>query len=315
VELDPNFAEAWRSLAAMHNNIDQIEEAMVASQKAYDLRGRVSELERLQIESTYYIVRGDTRRVIEILQVTVQAFPRSYNSWNNLANNSVRAGLDDQAVRAYRHALELGPEAQVPSTELIKLLIGMNRVQEARQACVEAANQRMEPSICRLAALSSAARAGDTAEVKRQLDRIATLPEKERLAEQKSFAAFQGGIREAREESQKYNQWLQCGLDVPLDSDLLTAEAMAGRCDLVESDLAGAKPPRNDLHLPRVAFSAAACRDSKRAQTSTAELLKISPNDTFKSDVFAPCVQARAAGSGAPLTGAVAAYDVTRKDT
>jgi hypothetical protein len=102
---------------------------------------------------------------------------------------------------------------------------------------------------------------------------------------------------------------------VPFDPRTLTAEATAGRCDLVESDLAGGKPPRNEFALSWAAFAAAACRDTKRTQAFTADFLTVSPNDTFKSDVFAPCVQALAAGSSDPLPGAAVTYEVTRKDT
>jgi tetratricopeptide (TPR) repeat protein len=316
VELDPNFAEAWRALGATQGAQDYYEEALVTSQKAYDLRGRVSELERLQIESSYYMVRRDWRRSIEILDVAVQAYPRSPINWNNLAYNSARAGMDEKALRAYRQLLELDPGQASPTTGLIRLLIGMNRMKEASQACAEAASQRIEPPNCRSAALSSAVLAGDTAEVKRQLDWIAAQPERRRLADQKSLAIFQGRIREAREESRQYFvKCLPCGIDVQFDAVLLTAEAMAGRCDLVEGDLARHKPDRDEDDLPRAAFSAAACRDAKRAEAYTAELLKISPNDPFKSDVFAPCVQALAAGSDTALPSAVMAYDVTRKDT
>jgi serine/threonine protein kinase/tetratricopeptide (TPR) repeat protein len=316
VELDPNFAEAWRALGVTQWAVDYFEDGLVSSQKAYDLRGRASELERLQIESTYYIARGDRRRAIEILEVAVQAYPKSPINWANLAYTYKRAGLDEKAVRAYRQVIEINPEATSPPNELIDLLFGMNRVQEASQACQQAVNQHREPPICRSAPLSSAVRAGDTAEVKRQLDRIAALSEKARLGEQKNFAAFQGRIREARIMSRQYDKCLPCGLDAPtIDSGILMAEATAGRCDLVESDLAQGKPDRDEIDLPRAAFAAAACRDPKRMQAFLAEFLKISPNDTFKNDVFAPCVQALAVGSVDPLPSAVVAYDVVRKDT
>jgi len=316
VEIDPNFAEAWRALAMAHINVDHFDEAGPAAQKAYDLRGRVSELERLQIEATYYMVQGDRRRVIEILQTAVQAYPRSLISWNNLALNYKRAGMDEKAVSAYRQSIELTPDSAAGYSEIIDLLVGMNRLQEAQQYCGQAANRRVEPPTCRSVLLFSAVRAGDSAEVKRQLDRIAALPEAAaRLADQKKFAAFQGRIREARELARQYGACLPCGLDVPFETATLAAEAIAGRCDLVESDLAHGRPTRNEVALSLAAFAAAACRDTKSTRTFTAELIKVSPNDAFKHDVFAQCVQALAKGSGDPLPAAVMAYDVTRKDT
>jgi tetratricopeptide (TPR) repeat protein len=315
VQLDPNFAEGWRALGSTEWGVDYFEDALADSQKAYDLRERVSELERLQIESSYYAIRGNRRRDIEILEVTVQAYPRSSINWNNLAYSCKRDGQDEKAVRAFRRCLEVDPDRAAPTAELIDLLFGMNRVKEASEACVYAANHHMDPSVCRLAPLSSAFRAGDAAAVKRQVDLIAALPRGPRLREQKTFAAFQGRIGEAREIWRPLAKCYQCASDAPFDSETLLAEAAAGRCDLVERDLAGGKPDRDEIDLPRAAFAAAACQDPKRTQAFTAEFLKISPNDTFKHDVFAPCVQALAARSGDPLPPAAVAYDVTRRDT
>jgi tetratricopeptide (TPR) repeat protein len=316
VELDPDFAEAWRSLGMSQSNIDRIEDALESSQKAYDLRGRVSELERLQIESSYYMVRGDKRRVIEILDVAVQAYPRSYISWNNLAYNSKRYGLDERAIGAYRHAIELAPDSAGAHRELIDLLFAMNRNGEANQYCAQAASRQIEVGICRTLPFFLAVRAGDTAKVNRELDRIAALPDAQRFGQQKGFAAFQGRISEARELSRRWGKCIPCGgLEVPFDDTILMAEAVAGRCDLVESDLARGKPGRNEFSLARAVFATAACQDTKHTQAFMADLLKVSPNDTFKSDVYAPCLQSLAAGSHDPLQGAAATYEVARKDT
>jgi tetratricopeptide (TPR) repeat protein/tRNA A-37 threonylcarbamoyl transferase component Bud32 len=311
VELDPDFAEAWRGLGVSASAIDRIDDALAASQKAYDLRGRVSELERLQIESSYYLVRGDRRREAEILDVAVQAYPRAYINWNNLAYDSKRLGQDEKSLSAYRHVLELTPDWSGARRELIDLLFIMNRPQEAEQACAEAASLHMEPGICRTTRLFSAVRSGDAAELQRQLDAIAAAPEGERLARQKTFAMFQGRFRDARELSRQM-KCLECGQG--FDTVLAVGEALAGRCDVVKEGFARGNLNHDEFGLSREAYAAAACRDTARTKEFVAELLKVSPNDTFKSDVYAPCLQSLAAGSRDPLTGEAAAYEVMRKD-
>jgi eukaryotic-like serine/threonine-protein kinase len=54
VELDPNFAIAYRALGAMYHNLNQPVRMAENVRKAYELRERVSERERFYIESTYY---------------------------------------------------------------------------------------------------------------------------------------------------------------------------------------------------------------------------------------------------------------------
>jgi tetratricopeptide (TPR) repeat protein len=316
VELDPDFAEAWRAMASAQGNVDDYEEARKASQKAYDLRGRVSELERLLIEAGYYTVRRDFRRTIEVLEIAVHAYPRSWVSWNNLANAYKSNGQDERSLQAFREMLALSPGGPVYAN-LVGLLLGMNRIEEANRTCVEAANRNMEPRSCRSIRLFLAARDGNEAEVKNQLALIEKISDAQpRLGFQKSFAAFQGRIREARELSRKYSD--ACRACDPysqeLDTGMLAAEAVAGRCDLVKSDFAArGKPQRHEVLMGEAAFAAAHCRDTNRTQAFTAELAKITNlTDDFKNNVYLPCLHALATGSGATLPSAVAAYAVSR---
>src|SRR6185503_14341604 len=54
IELDPNFAIAYARLALAYNNTRQFELSREASQKAYELRDRVSERERFFVTWSYY---------------------------------------------------------------------------------------------------------------------------------------------------------------------------------------------------------------------------------------------------------------------
>src|SRR5688572_17348831 len=61
IELDPNFAMAYARIAVFHGNRDEMEEAQPYAQKAFDLRDRVSERERLYISEKYFKDRKSTR--------------------------------------------------------------------------------------------------------------------------------------------------------------------------------------------------------------------------------------------------------------
>src|SRR5258708_24200989 len=54
VELDPDFAQAYDKLAGSYSNTGQQELAIEAFQKAFDLRERSSEYEKLRIAADYY---------------------------------------------------------------------------------------------------------------------------------------------------------------------------------------------------------------------------------------------------------------------
>ncbi|HLV95033.1 MAG TPA: serine/threonine-protein kinase, partial [Candidatus Acidoferrales bacterium] len=54
IELDPNFAMAYRGLAVEYSNLGQYELSLAYMKKAFDLKDRASERERLAITSDYY---------------------------------------------------------------------------------------------------------------------------------------------------------------------------------------------------------------------------------------------------------------------
>ena len=54
VELDPNFAMAYRTMAVVYGNLGESARAAENARKAYPLRENVSERERFSIEASYY---------------------------------------------------------------------------------------------------------------------------------------------------------------------------------------------------------------------------------------------------------------------
>ena len=59
IEIDPEFALAYRSLGMAHNNLGDIEERKKYFQKAFELSDRVSDKERYWIQADYYITIED----------------------------------------------------------------------------------------------------------------------------------------------------------------------------------------------------------------------------------------------------------------
>ena len=77
IRLDPNFAMAYEALARNYFNIGEAGLAAENAKKAYDLRERVSELEKLHIEGHYYYyVTGDLEKARQTYEVWAQTYPR-----------------------------------------------------------------------------------------------------------------------------------------------------------------------------------------------------------------------------------------------
>jgi len=78
--------------------------------KAYELRDRVSERERLFIESAFHrIVTGDLLKDIQVEELRVQANPREYIALVNLSLVYMNLGQYDKALETSRQAYKLNP--------------------------------------------------------------------------------------------------------------------------------------------------------------------------------------------------------------
>ncbi len=77
VELDPNFAVAYAGMAVSYSNLDEVGRAAENARKAYALREKVSERERLRIETSYYMfATGELEKAARVYERWQQTYPR-----------------------------------------------------------------------------------------------------------------------------------------------------------------------------------------------------------------------------------------------
>ena len=80
VELDPNFAMAYARLGAVYGNLGQTELSEQNRQKAFELRDRASEREKLYIMSHYYGDSGELDKGITALELYQQDVSARFHS-------------------------------------------------------------------------------------------------------------------------------------------------------------------------------------------------------------------------------------------
>jgi serine/threonine protein kinase/Flp pilus assembly protein TadD len=120
VELDPNFARAYASLGASYMLLEQPSLAIPNYKKAFDLRSRVSERERLYIEGMYYLnVTGELEKAVQVLREHVQA-PNDANAHGWLGEMLNQLGQWDKSAVECRESLRLNPD----EGDIASLLIG-----------------------------------------------------------------------------------------------------------------------------------------------------------------------------------------------
>jgi serine/threonine protein kinase/tetratricopeptide (TPR) repeat protein len=135
VEIDPEFAMAYRSMAMSYSNSGHPVEARKYMNKAMELSTRLPENERLFIETNVLYLDEDYAREIELLERLAKTYPGS----SNIAHASLvvaygSAGNLDKAIehgefviQSWRNALNVG--------DLAQYYMGKGLYQKAEDVC------------------------------------------------------------------------------------------------------------------------------------------------------------------------------------
>jgi tetratricopeptide (TPR) repeat protein len=138
VELDPNFAYVYARMGTIYSNAGELEPAIEATRKAYDLRDRVSEREKFYISGHYYqTVTGELEKEIESLQLYARTYPNDSVPSNNLSVTYQQVGDFEKAAEAARESLRIDPNSSNGYFNLAYAYAASGRPDEAQQTMDE----------------------------------------------------------------------------------------------------------------------------------------------------------------------------------
>src|SRR5208283_3230473 len=110
VDLDPNLAMAYALMSSVYWDLNEVGRAAENARKAYDLREKVSERERLWIEGNYYLTAtrelGKAAQAYELWQ---QTYPRDPTPYRGLGLTAIALGNLEKALEEFREAMRLEP--------------------------------------------------------------------------------------------------------------------------------------------------------------------------------------------------------------
>jgi len=141
LRLDPNFAVAYARLGVAYGNQGAVAKAVEYLKKAYDLRERVTERERMYIESQYALQQYDLPKALESYKLFVATYPRDAAAWNNLASAYQSVGDFENATAGFEKTWEIAKWNNVAANNAAGTLIGTDRVQEGERYLKEAVEQ------------------------------------------------------------------------------------------------------------------------------------------------------------------------------
>jgi eukaryotic-like serine/threonine-protein kinase len=201
-ELDPNFALAYARLGQIYANEGQEDLAAPYRNKAYELRERISERERLYILAHYYgEVTGELDKAMETWEQMRQTYPRD-NTWgSNLSWEYVLRGQLDRALEIAREQLKTDPDENFCYSRMAEIYLLLQRPEEARAVLQEALSRKLDTDSVRFALYHVAQAMEDTPLRKQQEEwvRGKTNVEIDLLGFQADEAAEHGQLRRARE--------------------------------------------------------------------------------------------------------------------
>jgi DNA-binding winged helix-turn-helix (wHTH) protein/tetratricopeptide (TPR) repeat protein len=145
VSLDPNFASAYEGLGVDYFNHDESSQAADSIREAYQLRERVSEREKLGIETLYYaLVMGDCEAARKSLLLATRVYPRQSSGFTNLGGMEACLGHYEQGLAAHLEAMKLTPGTAKSYSNLFIAYLFLNRLDEAKAIARQAESRKLD---------------------------------------------------------------------------------------------------------------------------------------------------------------------------
>jgi tetratricopeptide (TPR) repeat protein/predicted Ser/Thr protein kinase len=299
VEIDPDFAAADSLLSIMHFTAGRPKLAAEYAEKAYALRDRVSEYEKLRIISIYHgFVTGDATKRIEVQMLQKRMYPRDWAGPNDLALTYNQIGQSDQAIAEARESIRLNPNFAAPHRHLGLALLRLNRFADARDALMQALKQKLALTDFHSFLYQIAFIQGDTAGMQQQIDSRDRQPDEYVAFDwQAQTAAFAGQWRRAQDLSRR-------AIDLAARGDAIEPAARYHAEQSLRAAVfglfttakaAGAQSlalERNQVTLTRAALALALCGESSHTQQLVDELAKRYPKDTLVNGLWLPVIRA-----------------------
>ena len=296
--LDPNFAMAYAVLGVTYANLGEGALARENAAKAYELRDRVSEREKLYIDTHYWeFVTGDLNKAAEVYQLWQEMYPRDFNPWNNLGVIYREIGQQENAERQFLGVLRISPD-NVRALSNLGLIFRMeNRFEDSKSILQKRVNQVPGSSSLHGDLGMTAFAMNDRAGMQQQIEWLKTNGhEDEALLLEASLKAFLGKLRESRmlvdyfisiAQQKRFN-----GLAASAAAQEANFEALFGDIQQSRTYAERAISFQPDEAEPGAVQALALSGRSARAELLLDQVVKNHPDDTLLNGIAVPVTRA-----------------------
>jgi predicted Zn-dependent protease/predicted Ser/Thr protein kinase len=302
IRLDPNFAMAYALLGTSYSNLGEPSLAAVNTGKAYNLRERVSEREKLYIESHYYyFVTGDLEKARQAYELWAQTYPRDDVPPTNLGVIYGNLGQYNKALAVAREAFRLDASG-VNYSNLVGCYLPLNRLEEAQATASGAQAKKLDSPSLRFYLYQLAFLQNDAAGMAEHVAWAAGKPGVEGwlLGEEAGTAAYSGRLGKAREFSRRAvasaERTEEKETAALYEADAALREALFGNAAEARQRAAAALRLSNGRDVQYgAALALTLAGDATRAQVLAEDLSKRFPEDTVVQFNYLPALRAQLA--------------------
>jgi eukaryotic-like serine/threonine-protein kinase len=300
IELDPKFAVAYTNLAIQYSNLFESGAANENFTKAFELRERTSERERLVIEAHYYTyATGNLEKARATYRRWAQAYPQDNAAYGSLAAIELETGDYDQAMKNTQEAVRVSPDSSTDYGNLVGLSVTLNRFDQAKSLYQDAVAQKSENFSLHANRYALAFLEGDQAEMDRQMGWAAGKAgaEDNLLSIASDTEAYYGRNAKALElsrraiDSAKRDDQKESAAEWQLEAALREAELGNSTEAREQVKAALTLASNHDLQILG-ALALARAGDSASAAKLADDLARKYPEDTLLNDFWLPTIRA-----------------------
>jgi len=307
ISLDPNFAMAYARLGTSYSNLGQITRAAESTRKAYELRERVSEREKLYIASHYEnFATGNLEAARKTYELWAQTYPRDDIPHVNLSSLYANLGDYDKALAATLDSLKLSPGSGQLYANLVVGYSNVNRLDEARATAQEAQAHNLDNPLIHLGLYGVDFLQHDAAGMEREAAALMGKPgfEDAMLSAESDTAAYGGQFAKARQLMRRASDSAQRADEketaAGYEAEGAVREALVGNMSQAKQQAQAALALSTGRDVEAVsAIALGSAGDALQATRLAEDLAKRFPEDTIVQLEYLPMIHAGASlGSG-----------------
>jgi eukaryotic-like serine/threonine-protein kinase len=296
---DPNFAMAYWAMASSYSYLGESALSDESDRKAFELRGKLSELEQLRIECEHYY--PDRMKAVRTCELGAKAYPRDPVFHWELAIVENSLGQYEAGLKERLEAVRLAPYNGLYYRGVVATYLRLNQVRDAETATKEAQTKSADVNLASIL-YQMAFYQYDPVEMARQVSRSSGKPGFEDLlfALEADTAAYFGLLGKAREFSNQAADSAGRAGEKETAATYLAVSALrqalfggAGKAKL-QAKIARARTSGEDLDYA-VALALAYAGDTTQTQGLADDLGKRFADDTIAHVNYLPTLRAKLA--------------------